>query len=80
MLLQSKGHGRRLECLFFTFRKLLMFASAYSKIDIEIHKKKTNIFNNYKLKIICGMNTEKILKVVLYVTNLQISEDITTEH
>lgn len=57
-----------------------MLASAYSKIDIEIHKKKTNVFNNYKLKYICGMNTEKILKVVLYVTNLQISEDITTEH
>ena len=57
-----------------------MFPSAYSKIDIEIHKKKTNIFNNYKLKNICGMNTEKILKVGLYVTNLQISEDITTEH
>ena len=50
-----------------------MFASAYSKIGNEIHKKKTNVFNDYKLKNICGMDTKKILKVVLYVINLQTS-------
>ena len=51
MLLQSKGHGRSLEHLFFTFRKLLMFASAYSKIDNEIHKKRQMHLTITNLKI-----------------------------